>query len=150
MSKIIFGPSGGVGGHPYDDSPPYENARVSELRVWSGSCVDAMQLVLDIDGENCEYIKHGGNGGNLGIIRLTYDEHITEVYGRYGSYVDSLSLRTNKGQIRRFGGQGGHSEFIFTAPQGYCIIGFWGRAGHILDALGVHLAKVIESDIKVK
>ncbi len=144
MSKIIFGPSGGVGGQPFDDCPPYENACVSEVRIWSGSCVDALQIVLGIDGEDCESVKHGGSGGNLGIMKLAAGEYITEIYGRYGSYVDSLSLRTNMGQVRRFGGQGGHSEFIYTAPPGYGVIGFWGRAGHILDAVGIHLAPIGE------
>ena len=139
MSKTIFGPSGGVGGHPFDDTPPYENAVISEVRIWSGACIEALQLVLDIDGEDIEYSKHGGRGGNLSIIKLAQNEYITEVYGRYGSYVDSLCIRTSQGQIRRFGGQGGHSEFIYTAPQGYNIIGFWGRAGNIVDALGIHI-----------
>ncbi len=142
MSKIIFGPSGGIGGHPFDDTPPLENTELRELRIWSGSCVHAIQCILDQDGENIEHIKHGGSSGNLATMHLAHGEYITEVYGRYGSYIDSLSLRTNQGQIRRFGGQGGHSDFIYSVPQGFAIIGFWGRAGTIIDAIGVHVLKI--------
>lgn len=148
MSKIIYGPSGGVGGQPFDDNPPYANTAVREIRIWSGTCVNAIQLVLDLDGESLEYQKHGGPGGHLGVLTLAEDEYIAEIYGQYSSYIDSLSIRTSHGQMRRFGGQGGHSEFIYVAPAGFQIIGFWGRAGHILDALGIHLCPKMTHNIK--
>ncbi|MEM7619446.1 MAG: jacalin-like lectin [Pseudomonadota bacterium] len=115
-----------------------------EVRVWSSTCINAMQLVLDVDGEAIEYHKHGGNGGHLGGMALSHNEYILEIYGRFGSYIDSLTFRTNLGQIRRFGGQGGHVDFIYASPANYQIIGFWGRAGHIIDAIGVHIAPVIK------
>lgn len=140
MSRVIFGPSGGVGGHPFDDEPYLEHARLSEVRVWSGYAVNAVQLLLDIDGEAVESRKHGGRGGSLGILKLDDGEYLSEIYGRYGSYIESLCMRTNRGQIRRFGGQGGCTEFVYLAPQGFQICGFWGCAGELIDSIGIHLA----------
>ncbi|GBF25981.1 hypothetical protein MnTg02_01017 [bacterium MnTg02] len=142
MSRAIFGPSGGVGGHPFDDEPYLEHARLSEIRVWSGYAINAVQLLFDIDGDAVESRKHGGHSGSIGTLRLDDGEYLTEIYGRYGSYVESLCLRTNRGQIRRFGGQGGSNEFVYLAPQGFQITGFWGCAGEMIDSIGVHIAPV--------
>lgn len=142
MSTVVFGPSGGVGGQPFDDEPPAEHAKVRELRVWAGAQVDAIQTVLDVDGEAVEGVKHGGNSGNLSVLTLGDNEYITEVYGRFGSYIEILNIRTNKGQSRRFGGQGGIIDFLYVAPSGFQIIGFWGRSGRLIDSLGVHIAPV--------
>lgn len=145
MSKMIFGPTGGVSGTPFDDTPPYNDSKIKEIRVWSGTCIEALQSVHAIDGEAVEGKRHGGRSGHLGVMKLADDEYVIEIYGRYASYIESLNIRTNHGQVRRFGGQGGHAEFIYTAPSGFQIIGFWGRAGHLLDAIGVHITPVLKT-----
>ncbi len=142
MTVVILGPSGGVGGTPFDDEPPLEQPRIREVRVWSGACVEAMQLVLDIDGEAVERPRRGQGSESFGVVKLAPGEVITEIYGRYGSYVESLTFRTSRGQVRRFGGQKGAQEFVYLAPEGFHIVGFWGRAGRVLDAIGVHLAAI--------
>ncbi len=142
MSFAVLGPSGGVGGRPFDDEPPREGARVREVRVWAGGLVDAVQLVLEIEGQLVERPKHGGAAGNLAVIRLADDEYLTEIYGRYSSYIDALNIRTTSGQTGRFGGQGGANDFLYVAPDGYRIVGFWGRSGRLLDSIGVHLGRV--------
>ena len=141
MSNSIFGPSGGVSGQPFDDAPPQDNVSVKEVRVWASGPIDSVQTVLTIDGETIENAKHGGGAGTFGVVRLEDQEYITEIYGRYGSYVESLNIRTNRGQIRRFGGQGGVNEFLFVAPQGYQIVGFWGRSSQLIDSIGVHVCE---------
>lgn len=141
MSNSIFGPSGGVGGQPFDDEPPQDNVSVKEVRVWASGAIDSVQTVLTVDGETIENARHGGHTGTFGVVRLDDDEYITEIYGRYGSYVESFNIRTNKGQIRRFGGQGGVNEFLYVAPQGYQIVGFWGRASRLIDSIGVHVCE---------
>lgn len=146
MSSAVLGPSGGVGGQPFDDEPTEDGARLREIRVWAGNTIDAVQLVVEIEGQTIERPKHGGAGGNLGIVRLADDEYVTEIYGRYGSYIEQLSIRTNNGQTGRFGGRGGANEFLYVAPDGYKIVGLWGRAGRILDAIGVHIARVASRD----
>ncbi len=140
MSRVILGPSGGVGGRPFDDEPLLEHAKLSEVRVWSGYAINAVQLLFHIDGEAVEGSKHGGRGGTVGVLKLDDGEYLSEIYGRYGSYVESLCVRTNRGQIRRFGGQGGCAEFVYLAPQGFQISGLWGNAGETIDSIGVHLA----------
>lgn len=145
MSTVVFGPSGGIGGQPFDDEPPDEGASVREIRVWSGSTLDAIQLVLDIGGEAVERTKHGGNAGNLSIMKLDETEFITEVYGRYSGYIESLSIRTNLGKNRRFGALAGVMDFLYVAPPGFHIIGFWGRSSRVIDSIGVHLVPVSSS-----
>lgn len=142
MVGVIAGPSGGVGGVPFDDEPPAAGGRLRELRVWSGSAIDGLQIVLMIDGVLAERPRHGGSQGGYASVLLEPGEVITEIYGRYGSYLEQLSIRTNRGQSRRFGGVGGASEFAYFAPEGFQIAGFWGRAGRVIDALGVHLAPI--------
>ena len=70
MSRTIFGPSGGIGGQPFDDEPYLEHARLSEIHVWSGYAINAIQLLLDIDGDAVESRKHGGRGGSIGTLRF--------------------------------------------------------------------------------
>lgn len=137
---LMLGPSGGVGGVAFDDGPFPEGARLRELRVWGTECIEGLQIVLDLDGELVERPRRGTASAGLGVLRLAEDEHVTEVYGRYSGYVDQLSVRTAGGQIRRFGGRGGACDFAYFAPAGFHIVGFWGRAGRLIDALGVHLA----------
>ncbi len=142
MSHTLSGPSGGMGGHPFDDEPFSENIRIREVRVWAGNYVDAIQLVVDIDGEAIEQPKRGGDDGDLGILKLGDTEYVTEISGRYSSYIVSLSIRTNRGQTRRFGGQSGGNEFIYAAPDDHHIVGIWGRAERLLDSVGVYFTKL--------
>ena len=84
------GPSGGQGGNPFsDDGLPFN---IAQINVWSGSYIDAIQLTY---GGGSRSPKHGGNGGSLTTYNIEAGEYITEVFGRYGSYVDLLYISTN-------------------------------------------------------
>ena len=50
--------------------------------------------------------------------------------------VDSMQIQTNKQLYHRNGGQGGANDYVWQAPAGQQIIGFWGRSGSYIDALG--------------
>ena len=81
-------------------------------------------------------VKHGGNGGTLSVTRLGVGEKILSMYGNYGDHVDLLVIRTNLRTLT-WGGPGGPGSFNYEAMKGTWILGFLGRAGEFLDAIGV-------------
>ncbi len=93
------GPSGGLGGNIFNDGQT-GGWRVTEVRVYSGQFIDSIQVIyIDQTNRVVAGSKHGGSGGNLSVLKLAPDEYITTVGGKYGSYVDSLFMKTNKGQL---------------------------------------------------
>ena len=137
-----FGPSGGVGGQPFDDPPPQDHANIRELRIWSGVTIEAVQIMHSCEGEIFECPKRGQSTSGFSIVKLEPGEFITEISGRYSGYIDQLEIRTNKNIVKRFGSAKGLHDFHYQAPDNYQIAGLWGRAGRLIDALGVHLSKV--------
>jgi hypothetical protein len=129
---------GGRGGSPFSDRDIPEGASVSEIRVQSASVVDGIQIVYSLrDGSVSEGPRHGGTGGRSDVFRLDRDEYVTGIYGRYGDYIDSITIVTNKRTSQRFGGQGGRSDFRIDLPGGTRMVGFSGRAARYLDAVGL-------------
>ncbi|CAL5098542.1 unnamed protein product [Urochloa decumbens] len=81
-------------------------------------------------------------------INLAAGEHVTAMEGTVGHFatvpgviVTSLAFRTNTG--RTYGPYGrttaGTTPFSVPAADGACIVGFWGRSGWLLDAIGVYM-----------
>ncbi|MBV7326938.1 hypothetical protein KFU94_01490 [Chloroflexi bacterium TSY] len=87
--------------------------------------MDSIQLVYT----NRVGRRHGG-GGRLDTFRLAPDEYIVQVYGKYGAFIDSLTIVTNKNQHKTWGGNGGAAKFAYTAPNGgKIVIGFKSQLG---------------------
>jgi hypothetical protein len=132
---------GGRGGSTFADNRIPQDARVSAVYVWSGKYVDRIQLVYTLrDGSVLEGDPHGGSGGSRNVFNLEPGEYITGISGRYGDYIDGLTIRTNKRTSQRFGGSGGGRDFNITVPSGYQAVGLVGRAGGYLDAIGLAYA----------
>ena len=81
-------------------------------------------------------------------IDLRSGEHITAVEGTTGHFanvpgvvITSLTFRTSAG--RTYGPYGsvaaGSHYLSVPAADGACIVGFWGRSGWLLDAIGVYM-----------
>lgn len=66
---------------------------------------------------------------------------LTEISVKAGSIVDSLHVRTNKGQEKKWGGDGGHLQQTWHIPTGSLFLGFHGGVGGHLHSLGVTLAE---------
>ena len=116
---------------------------VVKLIMRSGSGVDSIQMLLS-DGTKSVYSpKVGGNGGGETTWAVPPGETITQVeYGVDGTIV-FLQFITNKGnKSPHFGGNGG-SYSIVTFPEGFRIIGFYGRFGNRMDKLGFILGKTV-------
>lgn len=134
---------GGEGGSAFSDCDIPRGARISEVRVRSGSTVDSIQAVYTLqDGRLLEAPVHGGEGGSLSVLRLDSDEYITGFSGRSGVYIDSLSIRTNKRTTQVFDGPGGSAIFEINVPTGKQAIGFAGRSSSHLDAIGLNYATI--------
>ncbi|XP_051119334.1 jacalin-related lectin 19 [Andrographis paniculata] len=142
---IAVGPWGGNGGAYWDDGS-YTGIR--EITLTYARCIDSINVVYDKNGKPVSTEKHGGVGGSITVeIKLQFpDEYLTSVSGHYypvvhggSSVIRSLTFKTNK---RTFGPYGVEEGTPFSFPmEGGQIVGFKGRAGWYLDAIGFHITK---------
>ncbi len=124
------------GGTSYQDSMP-DTARVAELWIGAGTFIEGLQMwSLNSDGMLFTSGPHGGWASGLFRIVLAADEYIVALSGKGGLYMDSLSVVTNKRTYGPYGGSGGDTAFSIAAPAGYEIVGFFGRAGELMDYTG--------------
>ncbi len=105
--------------------------------VQAGSWVDGMQgLALPSDLPH-----HGGLGGGRNVVTWPAGEHLVRVFGISGDYVGQVGFATNTGRVLGpYGaalGPGWGSAFDYTVPTGNRIVGFTGRTGSYLHAIGV-------------
>lgn len=141
----FLGPSGGLGGKYFSGGQAAgrfssDDRRLIEVRIRSGAFIDAIQTVyVNAIGQKIVSPMHGGAGGTLSVFKLGANEYITRISGKYGWYIDSLLIETNKGRAKGWGGTGGSANYTYTAPAGYRIHGFFGRSGKFLDAIGIIL-----------
>jgi hypothetical protein len=130
--------AGGRGGSEFADRDIPSGASIVEVNVWAGERIDAVQMVYMLpDGRSQEGARHGGTGGNAVTFRLDPDEYITGISGRSGEMVDSLRIITNKRTSQVFGGRGGDRDFRIDIPRGNLAVGFAGRSGNLIDAIGL-------------
>ncbi len=137
---------GGSGGSAFSDSDIPQGARISEVRVRSGEMIHAIQAVYKLgDGRVFEGEIHGGDGGTLSVFRLDSNEYLVGFSGRSGVHINSLSIRTNKRTSPVFGESRGGNIFNINVPLGNQAIGFMGRSGSYLDAIGLNYATIASS-----
>ena len=138
QKTYTLGLSGGTGGKEFKDAAIPKNSKAVTIKIWSGRVVYAIQIVYETSqGYRHETPKHGGNGGSLNVFSLGEGEYITGISGKYGSLVDSIRIHTNKQISQLYGGSGGSSDYSYLVPNRIEIIGFYGRAGDKIDAIGV-------------
>ncbi|XP_004298563.1 PREDICTED: myrosinase-binding protein-like At2g25980-like [Fragaria vesca subsp. vesca] len=146
---------GTTDGGPWDDGI-YDGIR--EITLVYGKCIDSICVSYDINGELVKGERRGGHerGSDLNKplsdaeIKLDYpDEFLVSVSGYYcgvtwivGAPVvlRSLKFETNKRTFGPFGVEVG-TPFTFRVKDGVKIVGFKGRNGWYLDAIGFHLSE---------
>jgi len=139
--------AGSRGGTPFADSEIPLGAKISAVHIWSGNVIDRIQLIYSLrDGSIFEGAIHGGSGGNRQVFRLTDNEYIIGISGRYGEVLDSLRIHTNRRTSSLFGGRGGDRNFNIEIPTGNQAIGLKGRSGKYLDAVGLEYIRLQESN----
>lgn len=134
---------GGPGGREFSDPEPSAGARVTEVRIRSSDAIDAVQMVYALAvGSGFMGDQHGGSGGRFSVFSLDPDEYITGISGRYGDTIDSLRIQTNKRASQLYGGGGGNRDYRLEVPRDTEAVGFVGRSGNLVDAIGLIYAPI--------
>ncbi|QRK10898.1 RICIN domain-containing protein [Archangium violaceum] len=114
-----------------------DNPAVSTLTIRSGNRVDRVEVTLS----NGYIFSHGGTGGTESSLPLASNEYLTSLYLCSGSYNNTTRIfytrfTTSAGRSLA-GGKATSNCTTYTAPSGWQIVGFHGRAGDEVDKLGV-------------
>ncbi|MFD5156901.1 jacalin-like lectin [Streptomyces hawaiiensis] len=136
----FFGGPHGTAFNDADDLPPTPSPRTLTLR--GGARLDAVSLTHD----GGTTLTHGGTGGTATSLTLAAGEHLTSVKLTQGqkdgrTRLFSAAFTTDRDRTLSAGTATSDAK-TFTAPAGWQIVGFTGRAGDGLDKLGVVYAPV--------
>ncbi|XP_011048835.1 PREDICTED: jacalin-related lectin 3-like isoform X1 [Populus euphratica] len=145
-APLVSGPWGGVGGKPWDDGV---FSGVKKIFLARGEGIYSIQFKYDRNSQPFWSVRHGGGSeGSINMIKFDYPyEVLTSVCGYYASLtgddqgkgvvIKSLTFYTNKAKYGPYGEETG-TFFTSTKTEGK-IVGFHGRSGCYLNAIGVHL-----------
>jgi hypothetical protein len=124
-----------------DDVLP-QDYRLVEVHIHAQQQVYGVQIIHETcDGRSHRFPMHGRTVGEFHLVRLSADEFIIGISGRFSTCVNSLRIHTTKQLSPLFGGDGGTGDYLYEAPSGAEIVGFFGRARDQLDAIGVVLRR---------
>ncbi|KAL6653483.1 hypothetical protein ACP70R_009061 [Stipagrostis hirtigluma subsp. patula] len=153
---ISVGPWGGSGGRPFYTPAPSVR-RLRSIILYHSDVIHSLAYEYSQADHGVSRVagpwglSHSfGSRGVRATIELDPNEYVTAVEGTIGHFanvievvITSLTFRTNTG--RTYGPYGGESSsgtgtsFSVPAANGACIVGFWGRSGWLLDAIGVYI-----------
>lgn len=136
---IKIGAWGGDGGTEFDVTEPPK--RLESMTVRAGDSVDSIGFsYVDEEGQKHSVGPFGGTGGQPTTIEFAAEEYVRKFSGTiFRSFVASLEIETN---IKTYGPYGkAHNDYPFSIPlpENVSIVGFFGRAGKFLDAIGVYI-----------
>ncbi|XP_075090084.1 mannose/glucose-specific lectin-like isoform X2 [Nicotiana tabacum] len=144
--SILVEPWGGTGGSEWN----YKlKSPIKEILIAHGGCIDSIMFrTITEQGTTIDSPKFGGNGGRINkvVFEETPLEHLKGIKGTLGcfdgySVIKSLCFTTNVKNYGPFGSEGGGTPFSLVMKEGVAIVGFHGRCGAYLDAIGVYLLK---------
>ncbi|TXG52224.1 hypothetical protein EZV62_021393 [Acer yangbiense] len=142
------GPWGGITGKPFDDGV-FSSIEQVKIFVGNGVVCGIEFLYKTKDGKSVNSKLHGGGGDDdEKLFRIKLDcskEYIVGIMGYFGSVVEnaghealqSIIFYSNKGKYGPFGNEVG-TAFCSPISDGK-VVGFHGRSGDYLCALGVHM-----------
>ncbi|KAK9743430.1 hypothetical protein RND81_03G238700 [Saponaria officinalis] len=143
---VAVGPWGSQSGSHWDDGV---YSAVRQIAVTHGAGIESIQIEYDKQGSPFWADKHGGSGGyKTDKVKLAYpEEFLTSIHGYYGQLytggpicVRSLTFVSN---LRTYGPFGVDQGSYFCLPKtGDKIVGFYGRCGWHLDAIGAYLKPI--------
>jgi len=115
------------------------SAQPTQLTVWSGSRVDAVQMVYGSNSLN----KLGGGSGKAGTLNLTPVNPVRsiEFYGAEMSpdRLGQIVIIMQDGIPHTYGTTPKEQLGTFTLPTGFQLGGFWGYFGSEVNGLGLIL-----------
>ncbi|KAK2996072.1 hypothetical protein RJ640_002655 [Escallonia rubra] len=140
---LSAGPWGGEGGAKWSYKP---RGAIVKIVVGHGLIIDSIMFESKHEDGSQEYSpKFGGDGGSA--TEIVFDspaEYLTGISLTYGTMegvigfisITSILLKTNVRKYGRFGSETGISA---SSPlKGGTIVGFYGRGGSFVDALGIY------------
>ncbi|GMF55844.1 unnamed protein product [Phytophthora fragariaefolia] len=124
---------------------------VSSITIRSGKRVDAVTLQITTPEEVT--MNHGGSGGTEATLALGTGEYITSMEAHWGKKDDHtrvfyLHFITSAGNSIS-GGTQTDDKAIATAPNGFQLAGFYGRAEDEVDQLGVIWTRISAKDLSL-
>jgi hypothetical protein len=144
-ATLVQGPAGGYGGGAwaYAIDPPQ---RLRHIWLRCATWIDAIGFT-SIDpatGQTTPSGDFGGEGGGDPVLALELGptERLVGLWGTAGDFINTLGFTvvdatTQQTRHLTTGGEPGPARFAFTAPPGWRIQSFVGRAAAYLDAIGV-------------
>ncbi|XP_059666856.1 jacalin-related lectin 3-like [Cornus florida] len=143
-SPVSVGPFGGPGGDEWDDG---KHSGVKQVIIYSdGLVIVSIQFEYDDNGKSKWSEKHGNlQRGTKHTITLDYpDEYLLSISGHYSTIynllvVRSLEIKSNKKTYGPFGNRQGQSFDSSSSQTTGKIVGFHGRSGDFVDAIGVYV-----------
>ncbi|KQO18109.1 jacalin-like lectin [Paenibacillus sp. Leaf72] len=139
----MVAPFGGSGGEHFNQLAHLPSGqRLTSLSIRSGSRLDGIQLGFG----SGMVLSAGGTSAAQSSIQLASDEYVKSVVLNQGSrnggmHIFYAKFTTNKGQVLS-GGTTTSDAVTFTAPEGWYIAGFYGKADSEMDRLGVIYKKL--------
>nr|QWJ73401.1 myrosinase-binding protein 2-1 [Isatis tinctoria] len=141
LTSTKRGPIGGIKGNIFDDGVFNGVKKITVGKdVYS---VTYIKIEYVKDGKD-EIREHGTNRGELKEFSVNYpNEYITAVGGSYNhiynydtTLITSLYFKTSKGFTSPLFGEMKGTEFELKGENGGKVLGFHGRGGHAIDAIG--------------
>ncbi|MGG4144326.1 jacalin-like lectin [Paenibacillus algorifonticola] len=134
----LSAPFGGSGGEHFNQLAHLPSGqRLTSLSIRSGSRLDGIQLGF----ASGVVLSAGGTSAAQSSIQLASDEYVKSVVLNQGSRNGGMRIfyakfTTNKGQVLA-GGTTTSDAVTYTAPEGWYIAGFYGKADNEMDRMGV-------------
>jgi hypothetical protein len=120
--------------------------RLESLTICSADIINSLAFSYnDHNGKQHTVGPWGGDGGAAFTIRLGAFEHIKGLSGTVGSFgmlqnvITSLKFTTNLNRTYGPYGKGGGTPFVVPVEDAASIVGFFGRAGPCVEAVGVYI-----------
>ncbi|OWZ22809.1 hypothetical protein PHMEG_0002429 [Phytophthora megakarya] len=141
---------GGPHGNAFSDINDIKFGRkIGSITLRSDKRVDAVTLQYTAPIE--QTLNHGGDGGTEKKITLAANEYITTMEAHWDkndkhTRVFYVSFTTNTGQTIS-GGTQTDKKGTATAPEGFMLSGFYGRAGEEVDQLGAIWTRMTAQNI---
>ena len=143
---------GGTGGNIFRDT---YTSTITGMTVYAGGIIDSIQIVYSSatsysSEQGWTATKHGGSGGTRNIIYFSQTENIIAVVGSYGSSrwcsncvmeLGFVTVDSSSGEQLLYGPYGcgcSRGEMLIFVGN---VVGFFGRSGNYLDAIGCYYAE---------
>jgi len=120
------------------NSCKWENWRIQAITFVGDSYSNGLQIHYNINGETIEAPKHAGNHHNPkeNLVVFEKGEEIIGISGGCGAWMDSITIITNKREIRSGTSDGG-ARFHITLSYGSRVVSICGGTGGHIHNVGL-------------